>query len=487
MSVDISQCNSAYGEIKVRWSTVGEERLTRLPKLQPVQVMQWTLPADVTTNDPAHLPLEFLVVSDSAGNLRVVPRVQAQAFISQCCAFGPAILANVKPVSADQSFADQVHVLCYRWYRCRSLRQRRSFSSAADLAIRPGVLAGSISRTILPDEVGSIKRLLALGSDAARDDGDQHPSNKVAIAYGLCAAALQDPLSCTDEQVRELVHAALFERLDVSLPVSDKAEFDACLCEALANHRDDSGGAFDAWFSGPHSNVIKALTGMLKRTAKRMSPELVKAGLVELGWAGHFAVATYIQACMGWVQRCLAENLTPVAKEHFEKIYLPQPEFGGLPLLMLMDRAPLIAPLVPRLWEAPNDRRLIGALHRLFCIYGEMVNARRTLDKSAKRIRRKPVYQQPKSADSSPKPQLSADDKIKLLARLTELAQQVATRRNYNCRYCGNPLKFTIELDVFKQFEPLEACGLCPSHPGRSRTVKIAWAEATKVLRGEER
>ncbi len=105
-------------------------------------------------------------------------------------------------------------------------------------------------------------------------------------------------------------------------------------------------------------------------------------------WLGrHTAVSNCVQATMLCMANCMADQLTPQACTLYEQVYLPQPAYGGLPLLMLMDRGSIIQPAIMKLWDAPQDPRQIAVFHRVLQYFEQMVSVRRQADVQARRLR----------------------------------------------------------------------------------------------------
>jgi hypothetical protein len=65
-------------------------------------------------------------------------------------------------------------------------------------------------------------------------------------------------------------------------------------------------------------------------------------------------------------------------------MYLKQPCFGQLPLVLLHERFPFLHSILTRVCEDPADREAVAILYRLLALYGEMATRRRATDRLMK-------------------------------------------------------------------------------------------------------
>jgi hypothetical protein len=270
----------------------------------------------------------------------------------------------------------------------------------------------------------------------------------------------------------------------VSVTDDDRNEIQSRLSQAIEEHADDSQAKFDK--SLPKSAVFRFARdlGRLLLPSENHPIAAVNHVLQDLGWDGHRTVANCLRATMYWVEKSLCEGQLPFARDWFEEVYLPQPKYGNLSLLMLMDRATLIKPIVLQLWDSPNDSKLIGALHRTLHYYEEIVDTRRAAERQSKRRRlsSKPAGRRRSEPLSNQVQELDVPGAVsQLLAMVNRLAKQ----RGVYCKKCDRDLSFQIPKVAPEAGQVVEFVGTC-THCSQRQPIELEWSDAISALEVEK-
>jgi hypothetical protein len=483
----VSQLSDGYfGRISVEESTADSVGLTRLSPATPVQRIWWQVPERLANRGLPVNSLELLGVRDYFGNLRILP-TDTGALINYSIPIGIEILREAKSLTGEQVFGLRAHVLAYRWLRARGAKLRRSFSSPADLRLRRPDLVTADHRDILPPDLGldargrgrrwNIAELMKQGLAAAAEAGIRRPRNAEVIAHGLLAAALRNPLDSAPAGKRTLIRMMLFAAPEGIVEDEIREEIIARFCQAIEEHADDTAEKFDAWYSGGHSNLPKSLANRKTGSFGRLSVDEVKRVLQDLGWESHKTIANCAHATMRWVENSLADSLSSDARGWFEDVYLCRPQYGNLSLVMLMDRAGLLKPIVLRLWESPNDPALLGAFYRLLHFYEAMVDTRRAADRESKKAQqceRMTTLKMPRAHIEKP---IVIADQLQATSSLLKLARSKGIR----CANCGRELDFQPAGLVLDDANSIECHGTCTCS-SRKKVIQIPWEEAIAAV-----
>lgn len=358
--------------------------------------LTWRPSPALAPNLPSDLAVTFHVVRGFDGLRRVLP-IDFQGLLDD------GWLAGLEIMRLSESMSDG-HVFSYRvmrflFQRIRAGREHlgRKFNASRDLYVREKGRGGEIRESLLPEYVGrtinggghvwSVHELTQAGRRAARQEGISRPNNRQAVVYGLTAAAELNPLlNRTSDEVRRLVFAALLDPEATAMPVSEAQIEDVStrLCIAFEEHQRDTGTQFQAWLAGSNNNLVQTLAR--KARFPVLDRRIVKAALVRLGVQSYDYMTQCLSMFAQAVRQGFSEPLSEAERRRFDLLYLPRPEFGGLPLLLLWERKDLLRNVLIRLWSEPDDERLIGALHRLLAIYGDLTPTRREADRRFKEL-----------------------------------------------------------------------------------------------------
>ncbi len=472
-----------YGSIATEPSTAAAVGLEHLPPRTRVQRIRWQPPVPLADQGLPRQSLNFIGVQDHDGNLRIVPESSGE-LVNYAIPIGTEIMRETMRLTGEQIFGLRASVLAYRWLCGRGAKFRRKLSMD-DLRRRQPELAD-----LGPDAFGkgrkwSLAELARQGREAAIAAGIRRPRPAEVVAHGLCAAALRNPLHVEPECSNSLMRMVLFAAPEpISVTDDDRNEVQSRLSQAIEEHADDSQAKFDKWFSEGNSNLPKSLANRKTADFGKLPIAAVNHMLQDLGWDGHQTVANCLQATMYWVEKSLCEGQLPIARDWFEEVYLPQSKYGNLSLLMLMDRATLIKPIVLQLWDSPNDSKLIGALHRTLHYYEEIVDTRRAAERQSKRRRlsSKPAGRRRSEPLSNQVQELDVPGAVsQLLAMVNRLAKQ----RGVYCKKCDRDLSFQITDVAPEAGQVVEFVGTC-THCSQRQSIELEWAEALSALEDEK-
>jgi hypothetical protein len=173
-----------------------------------------------------------------------------------------------------------------------------------------------------------------------------------------------------------------------------------------------------------------------------LSLETVRAAMFEIGWRAY----TYVAGCLAQLacyfmaaQQC---HLTQAEKQWFKQVYYPQPHYGNLPLILVLERG--IAGLAgARLLEHPDDERMIGVLHRLLEYDAEMVHRRKAADRRSRAPRSSARTRQLRH-DPADKVQRADRRVFEDPDRLDAIAPYLAKVKGAWCMLCNFAMEYSV-------------------------------------------
>ena len=481
--MSIRRLSNDYGSIVIEPSTAAAVGLEHLPLRTRVQRIRWQLPVPLADAGLPRQSLDFIGVPDHDGNLRIVPERSGE-LVNYAIPIGTEIMRETMCLTGEQIFGIRASVLAFRWLCGRGSKLRRKLSMD-DLCKTQPDLGDVGSDAFGEGRKWSLAELTRLGREAALAAGIRRPRSAEVAAHSLCVAALRNPLYVEPERSNNLMRMALFAAPEPASVTDDvRNEIHSRLCQAIEEHAGDSQAKFDKWFSEPHSNLPRSLANRKTANFGKLPSAAVNHVLQDLGWDGHRTVANCLRATMYWVEKSLCEGQLPVARDWFEEVYLPQPKYGDLSLLMLMDRATLIKPIVLQLWDSPNDSTLVGALHRTLHYYEEIVDSRRDAERQSKRRRvsSKPAGHRRSVPRSN---QVQVLDVPGAISQLLAMVNRIAKQRGVYCKKCDRDLSFQITEVVPEAGQVVEFVGTC-SHCSQRQSIELEWAEALSALEVEK-
>jgi hypothetical protein len=365
----------------------------------PTSYHVWRPPGDVLEELPPGfgLPLRCHVGPDGHRRFTLVgtPDKPDDA-VAAMWAGGFALLCRVKrPSDAERFTYGMMWFLYQRVLRMRE-HQRRSFRWLKDFHIsqagRSSPGDDSLVPTVLKGRKGEMRRppakyLYKVGLEAAEAAGIPDPTPGQVVHHGLVALARQDPLPRPDDRVQKLVRDSLFE----SGPSDQEPDPEILelvyerVCEAFEAHTVDPAAKFNAWFWDRNNTFVKQIAKKERARGGPLDPELVRRALLQLGWDAYGYMAGCLSLQMQAVAGALPDPLTPPERAIFEQMHLPQPHFGGLPLILLGERLGFVESVAWEICENPGDSRPVEVLHRLLQCYATMAPDRREADRKRKR------------------------------------------------------------------------------------------------------
>ena len=400
---------------------------------------QWR-PSDSIGNElPRGFELAFDCFLAEQGQRCFWPTDGCEVFIHRAAVAGLACLAHDRNLDAEHRNSYRNMFLIFQLVRKMQSHLDRKFNSARDLYVRPKGRGAGITHNLLPADLGldseghgqrwSIAELIRRGRELVKDRGFQCPTNKIAIEYGVLAAAHLRPLHVVEPKVLPLVRMALFDIDSIGDPPAALLETVTQRLLKSVFPRDNEGLAqFEKRFFPGKSNLIKALADQRHSPGGELPHDQVRQAVLHLGWQSFLYMSSVLQAFCHSFRQTLPTPLTPGERRLFDSMYLPQPYFGGLPLLLLKERGGIIKAVIADLWDDPQNTELIMVLHRLLAIYAEVATNRRTADR---RFKVKLHPRQINSILQENQGQSAGSSKS-----LSEIAERLAHKQGYECDYC---------------------------------------------------
>jgi hypothetical protein len=412
----------------------------------PSEVYAWRPPPCLRPAIPEGNPLalrchvgedglrRFSLIATTRGAKGVSQQGRFIDHIAGMMAGGLAILDRLKGLGGEgRNFYRMMGFILQYARRMRAYR-RRSFNCPKDFLIAShadsteGTVIDSIApQANRPGRAGDlVNHLISEGRDAARRAGLRRPTTRQCLHYGLAAHARSDPARLAAEQVPGLIRAALFESDEAVGPeVQERVEERFSL--AFHGHLGDETEEFNAWFLGRNSSIITQLCRTKDGRGGDLSRELVGGAMLQLGWEAHRLAGDCIGLMMQAVARSLPDPLDDRENRIYQQMHLPQPHFGGLPLIMLGDRFEFLEGALQDYIEDPDSPDHTATLHRLLHYYVHMSSLRRESDREFKQRARSVTFDE--QVDS---PRRSGPD------RFTRIAAHVLEERGLGCG-CSSP------------------------------------------------
>jgi|GEM_PF-3997428 hypothetical protein len=485
--------SSYFGYVEIEPTTAGAVGLRGLEDSVPAEIFRWHPPARLADQMPPGYLLEMIAPANRTDTRLFAPLHGAQQIILGREA-GLAIVNSVQQLSNEQRSCYRSMFLLYGWLQSRQSLLRRGFTSSTELVVRRSGRPAVNTSDILPDDLGldvsgqgsrwSVDTFLRRGHDAARLAGRSRPLAREVIAYGLAEAALLNPLHLSADDARPLIRMALYANGDESLPADDIInEVFARNTRALKEHQADGTERFNRWYSSGHSNLPKSLANRTTESFGKLETDVVKTALLELGWRSYPYLSNCLHALLRWFTNALGDEITADERSFFERMYHPQPVYGGLPLVMLMGRGTLIRPLIVRIWEEPDNRRLEGALHRVLEYYGRMTELRRMADRAVKQRTAAVagIDDSITNLDNLVSQSGESDSRSQSQQMMGRIAEALAQRLDQSCDKCGGALVLKLADAAFTPGEPVRFIGTCAAHSDRDLPVEVPWNEVEEI------
>ncbi|MDG3005901.1 hypothetical protein [Paludisphaera mucosa] len=272
-----------------------------------------------------------------------------------------------------------------------------------------------------------IETLLDAGRNDAREAGIDDPSYGQSISYGFAAHARSNPgppVANVSDLIRSVVFGVGFES-NPEDAVSEAVVVER-LCDALGRHLEKPAARYNGWFSGRGSSLVKQIGGRKKARGGILKGPMVRRALIQLGWNAH----GYVAECVGYLMLAVAKALpVPLSlreRRIFEGMHLPQPHFGGLPMILLVDRFQFLEGSLGNLCENPGDSDHVRVLHQVMQSYVDLNSERRRLDCE---IKRPATLVFDEKRDAAPEP---------IVDRLALIVMRILESRGLGCG-CSTP------------------------------------------------
>lgn len=370
-----------------RWGTISVEAIAddNQQSLRQERYV-WTPSAEISEAVYGGFRIELQSSAGPDGVRRFAPADSGRLIIDAAHG-GLAILTLLKDLSPE-------HVKSYRAMHLlhrrapglqenlgRTLRRQQDLYLTRPERVRPDI------RDVLPDEIGtraggkrwSVTELMRQGRAAAEALGNPAPDEAECIRYGLLEAARRDPVdvaSLSREEVMRYLRLGLFDLGPgkIAPDLADRVE--ERLLTAIEKKQDATPEQFRRWWYIEFDNVVHAIA-KAKRNGGPIERAEVRQAVLELV----FRSFTYVGSCVAIQMRAFADALpTPLTAQErvlFDAVYGLQDALGGLPLILLHDRFPLLREIILEIWQTPENPHLWGVFLRMLQFHAEMVQRKR--------------------------------------------------------------------------------------------------------------
>lgn len=277
--------------------------------------------------------------------------------------------------------------------------QNRLFQYSRDLYLRQNSREEDNTRTVLPPFLGqsregcghawTISELMEQGALTAEEFEIRRPSQKQIIHCGLFAAARRCPLTVPPDQIEGLIRASLFQSgASSEIDETTKDQIEERVSRAVHQHLNvGTNTEFMNWLSGGTSSFVKQLADQKKAPGGRIAQQVVRDVLLELGWQAYHYMADCFSLQIQAFKQAIPDPLSASEQVRFDRIFLPHPALGHLPLLMIRPRISAFNQAFQVYWET-GDETMIPVLHQLLNFYAFMSNERRNADRRGQQISR---------------------------------------------------------------------------------------------------
>jgi len=365
----------------------------------PVETYRWTPPPAVRSDLPPDFTFALQCAHRPDGERVFFPHQGADTALLQGAQGGLALLSQRRRIAPEQRHSYRLMSFLFQAVQRRREFQNRQFQYARDLYLRQNSREVDNIRTVLPPHLGccadgsgrswSITELMSQGEATAQESGIRRPSQKQVIHCGLFAAARRCPLTVPQDRVEGLVRASLFQSGGTSgVDETAKAHIEERISTAIHQHlTDGTNTEFMNWLCGGKSSFIKQLADQKTAPGGRYPLSLVSGVLLELGWQSYRYMADCFSMQVQAFKKAIPDPLSPREQARFDRIFLPHPALGNLPLLLIHQRIPAFNQAFQAYWET-SDEQMIPVLHQLLNYYTFMSNERRGADRRGQQISR---------------------------------------------------------------------------------------------------
>jgi hypothetical protein len=389
--------NLTWGKVAVE--DLGEEMADVQGEPLPVHASRYTWTPDTDLDLPPGFKLVLKCWDIDGKSRRFFPYESCEKFALEASLTGAAILERLGKLNGPARYSYRMSRLLFQ--RASGLQDHlmRKFVSAGDLKVTAAArVAGK--RDVLPPSIGldyqqigepwPVEELLKQGRELANEHGDKAPDEEQRIRLGLLAAARLCPIDVsvlTEDQARSLVRMGLFGTGPSFEVVNEetKTQVEKRLLSAIDRHMDDDQEAFNLWFFKDADNLIRQVAKQ-KHDGGQVSRDVVRSVLLDLVFRSYGHVAQTVEVFLRDFAISRQVELAGDELAVFERMYYRQKELGGLPLLMLRDRFPLIREVALQLFVSPQNGELLGVLLQMLRFYSEMVENRRAADRRYKSV-----------------------------------------------------------------------------------------------------
>ena len=313
-------------------------------------------------------------------------------FVRQAFLAGNVIAENYGPYTKE--YASSARVMHFLNQKAPHLQEflRRSFRQTSELVPRTKRVTSEF-RDILPDTIGtgadgkgarwSVSDFLSAGMEQVKGKPNTGDA-EVVIRLALLVAAKQNPVDIvglSELHARSSVRRGLLKLGPIpssEVPSEERELVVVRFLECLEGHLDDSTEQFRQWWLHKHGDLLGSISR--KKDGGTIDRDHVRQVLLDLVFDSYLYAAKAIEIAMRQFAAAIESPLTDAEAAIFGMMFYRQSWLGGLSLVLLQERVPLLRECGQELLHNPGGSEWKGVTLRMLEYYGDMCEKRRLAD-----------------------------------------------------------------------------------------------------------
>jgi hypothetical protein len=332
----------------------------------------------------------------------------AEEWTVKAFTIGLAILSRVQNMTAEQVRSYRTMAVLFAYRSAFGEHQARRFARSGDLYITPSGREDQHapeSRTVLStlatlDKLSrplSVSQFMKSGKEAAQSRGILDPTAEQQIQYGFLRWAEEQARGARPPTAGELAARVRSALLKAGLtdgfvqkvhghPVVPR------LMKGIEEHIDDRSEDFGRWFRNAVSRGFVHLAAQKRAPSGALPGKVARQVVLALVWRAYQYVGDCVHAFMYTVRRSFDPPMSGDESELFDRNWLRQDVFGGLPLILVRERLHFMWPAVAPWLDSPRTTLRKEIVYWMLYAYAATSYTRRKADKQRKKVVKHPEY-----------------------------------------------------------------------------------------------
>ena len=431
--------------------------------VRPVTYQRWVWVPSAILAVPAGLNMPFAYDEGADGLRRCFPEglylgtEGAEEWTVKAFTIGLAIRSRLEDVeNMAEELVDSYRAMAVLFaYRAGfQEHQGRRFARSADLYITPSGREDQHapeSRTVLSGlrVDWSVSQFMKSGTKAAQSLGIASPTAEQQIQYGFLKWAEEQAASMRSPSAAKLaadVRKALFdvELKEKFLKQVHEHAVVPRLMKAIEKHVGDPPEDFGRWFRNAVGRSFAHLAPQKMAADGVLPSEIARQVVLGLIWWSYTYVGQCLHTFMHTIRRSFDPPLIGDEAELFDRQWLCQDVFGGLPLILVRERLQCMWPAVAPWLESPSAHLREQVVDQLLYAYAAVSHVRRKADKRRKHSNDPKRYEYALPPEPS-SPQVSAKK-----AAVRQQLDAFLESRNVHCHKCERTSLKLVEQELLK-------------------------------------